>query len=86
LELADIEPLIGLGLKGIELANRVDYHKTAEQRQEIISFAEVNGLLITLGSDYHGKIKPHIKYGDFADEVDHEECLSAVIRPIIVEA
>ena len=56
----DLEVLCERGLAGIEVYT--SYH-TAEQVAAYRRMAEDMGLVPTAGSDFHGKIKPHVAFG-----------------------
>ena len=47
-----LKKLMSYGLKGVEVFNPV---LSGEQKGELLSFAEKNGLYITAGSTYHGR-------------------------------
>lgn len=57
------ETLIALGLDGIEAYCSYHDEATSAFYRQI---ADEHGLLATLGSDYHGRAKPHIKLGTYA--------------------
>ncbi|HEY8344428.1 MAG TPA: PHP domain-containing protein [Bacillota bacterium] len=70
-----LNDLIPLGLDGIEACS--SYHNE-ETIRELYQWGEANQLLITGGSDYHGKTKPAIflgKYGRFTSDKRMEEIL-----------
>ncbi len=48
------------GLRGIEAAYS---ENTDEQTAKLLKLAEVNGLAVSGGSDFHGSFKPHIEIG-----------------------
>lgn len=52
--------ILDCGIEGIEAFS--SYH-TKQQSMLYEKFARDNGLIITIGSDYHGKTKPGIKLG-----------------------
>lgn len=56
-------PLMELGLDGIEAFS--SYH-TPDQAVFYYAAAQSRNLLITCGSDYHGKTKPSVKLGKYA--------------------
>jgi len=63
--------LVGRGLEGLEVYS--PYHNPGEQ-EAFRSFAETNGLLVTAGSDFHGKaVKPDVELGGVAGI--HEDLL-----------
>lgn len=57
---ADLRRLKSLGLFGLEVYT---FYHTAEQTAMYAGLAEKLGLIPTVGSDYHGRIKPHVKLG-----------------------
>ncbi|MDI3546532.1 MAG: 3,5-nucleoside bisphosphate phosphatase [Halanaerobiales bacterium] len=56
-----IKELIGAGLAGIEAYST--YHGP-EEMEEFAQLAQKYNLLVTAGSDFHGKLKPKIAVGD----------------------
>ncbi len=56
----DLEDLKLRGLAGIEVYT---FYHTAEQTAFYRSLADDLGLVPTAGSDFHGKIKPHVSFG-----------------------
>lgn len=56
-----LKSIISYGIKGIEVYS--SYH-SKEQVEFYKEFALNNKLLITCGSDFHGKTKPSIYLGD----------------------
>ncbi|WP_215828257.1 hypothetical protein [Pelorhabdus rhamnosifermentans] len=56
-----IDNIIKEGIRGIEVFS--GYH-TPDQVAYFQNKAEKNKLIITCGSDFHGKNKPHIQLGD----------------------
>ncbi len=72
--LRNIEELIDHGLDGLEAYST--YHTAAEE-EEFRTLAEKRGLLVTAGSDFHGReIKPDVEVG--SSRGDHE----AILRKI----
>jgi hypothetical protein len=70
-----LKDILDLGLEGIEVYS--SYHdstKTQFYREKVLN----SHLLMTLGSDFHGKSKPAIKLGNF-DCVDEEELTKAFL-------
>ena len=63
----------GCGIRGIEVYST--YH-TQEQVRYYRKKAEERGMLITCGSDFHGKTKPAIHLGEMALGEDEERILS----------
>lgn len=64
--------LIHLGLDGIECYS--SYHSEM-QNAFYVGLASKRNLLITCGSDYHGKTKPHIRMGQGSCPVNVDEML-----------
>jgi predicted metal-dependent phosphoesterase TrpH len=61
-----LRQLIDHGLEGLEVYS--SYHDTLEQ-EAFRAFAEKHGLLITVGSDFHGKgVKPDVELGGVAGD------------------
>ncbi len=56
----DLRALRKRGLAGLEVYTQ--YH-TAEQVREYLGLAGEFGLVPTAGSDFHGRIKPHVAFG-----------------------
>jgi len=60
----DLERLLprlkAAGLKGIEA---IYSENSEEQTAKLLELAEVNGLAVSGGSDFHGSFKPHIEIG-----------------------
>lgn len=65
-----IHELIKAGIDGIEVYST--YHKD-EDTEFFKKVAEENSLLVTCGTDFHGKNKPNIKLGDFRQKIDFEK-------------
>jgi predicted metal-dependent phosphoesterase TrpH len=58
----NIRQLIGAGLEGLEVYS--PYHDPREQ-EAFRALAERHGLLVTAGSDFHGKgVKPDVELGE----------------------
>jgi predicted metal-dependent phosphoesterase TrpH len=55
-----LERLRAAGLRGIEALYS---ENSPEQTKELLELAEITGLKVTGGSDFHGSIKPDIKIG-----------------------
>ena len=55
-----LEQLAGMGLKGIEAYYA---ENTAEQTEVLLQLAQKHKLLVTGGSDFHGRFKPDIEIG-----------------------
>ncbi len=68
------------GVNGIEVYS--SYH-TREQEQFYREAAQDNGLLLTCGSDFHGKTKPGIKIGGTDCEGLEADIIAALIRRIM---
>jgi len=60
----DIAALKGRGLAGLEVFT--SYH-TPEQTAHYRGLASELDLVATAGSDFHGRIKPHVRFGDIRD-------------------
>ena len=60
----DARTLTENGLLGMEVYN---FYHTAEQTAFYRGLAEELGLVATAGSDFHGRIKPHVAFGALAD-------------------
>lgn len=67
-----IYDLIDTGIKGIEVYN--SYH-SKEDTEFYLNVAKENNLLISCGTDFHGKNKPHIKIGKFNNEINFKEII-----------
>jgi predicted metal-dependent phosphoesterase TrpH len=59
--------LKGLGIEGVEAFS--SYHNEEENRK-FKAMADELGLIVTGGSDFHGKTKPDVKLGIFGENVD----------------
>lgn len=68
LELFD--EIVELGIQGVEVF--CSYH-SQEQSQYFLDKAEQYGLLVTCGSDFHGKIKPEVQLGGSGCSIDQRE-------------
>lgn len=62
--------LVNLGIGGVEAFS--SYH-TPEQNEYFLNKARAKGLLVTCGSDYHGKTKPAVKIGGIQCTIDQKE-------------
>ncbi|NLX64221.1 MAG: PHP domain-containing protein [Clostridiaceae bacterium] len=62
-----LDSIVKLGIKGIEAYS--SYH-SPDQNRYFIQQAQEYGLLITGGSDFHGKTKPSVFMGNFGLEQD----------------
>ncbi len=60
----ELKFLKGLGLAGLEVYT--SYH-TPEQVAQYRGLADELGLIPTAGSDFHGRIKPHVAFGGLRD-------------------
>ncbi len=65
-----VHELIKAGIDGIEVYST--YHKD-EDTEFFKKVAEENNLIITCGTDFHGKNKPNIKLGNFRQNIDFEK-------------
>lgn len=72
-----LESIISCGIKGIEVYS--SYHNE-RQVQYYKEFALKNKLILTCGSDYHGKTKPSISIGSSECENNEEEIISELKR------
>jgi len=72
-----LDPITRAGVMGLEVFST--YHD-AEQRSHFLEAARSRGLLITCGSDFHGKNKPGIEIGDGGCDQDEGEILLALKR------
>ncbi len=76
-----LQPLMALGLRGIE----VFYSQhTSEQVQVYEELAHRFGLLMTGGSDFHGLNKPEIELGHNRRELQIPTNLLAVLRKAVI--
>ena len=57
-----IDKIIAAGIEGVEIFN--NYH-TPEQQKYFADKARQSKLLMTAGSDFHGKNKPKIQLGQY---------------------
>ena len=65
-----LEKAIECGIDGIEAYS--NYHDE-EMNRYYADYAKKHGLLITCGSDFHGKLKPSIEMGNYGSHVDGKE-------------
>ncbi|MDE5716586.1 MAG: PHP domain-containing protein [Lachnospiraceae bacterium] len=70
-----LEDILRLGLDGIEAFS--SYH-SPEQAQAFYKTAREHRVLVTCGSDYHGKTKPSISLGQHGCTVPEEEMLDRI--------
>ena len=70
-----LESIMAVGVEGLEVFS--SYH-SPEQTQFYLDFARQHGLLITAGSDYHGKIKPSIQIGSSPCDGLEEEIIQSL--------
>jgi hypothetical protein len=75
-----VEELLDAGAKGIEVFN--NYH-THEQIEYFAALAVKRKVLITCGSDFHGKTKPLIKLGSFKSISSYETYLGESIEEML---
>lgn len=68
--------LLAAGAQGLEVFN--NYH-TDEQRACFAQLVSERGVLMTCGSDFHGKTKPRIGVGQFGFDAHHAERLAESI-------
>ncbi|MGB4984346.1 MAG: PHP domain-containing protein [Erysipelotrichaceae bacterium] len=57
-----LEKMIEAGIDGIECYS--NYHNE-EQNEYYYDYATKHNLLVSVGSDFHGKFKPHIELGEY---------------------
>ena len=55
-----IDDLLGFGIAGLEVY--CSYHQL-KQEEHYLAYCRKKGVLVTCGSDFHGKFKPHVKMG-----------------------
>ena len=72
-----LEDIIALGIDGLEVYS--SYH-SPEQIEYYRQAALKHNLIMTAGSDFHGKTKPHIHMGDCQMPKEDEEKLFDIIR------
>jgi predicted metal-dependent phosphoesterase TrpH len=72
--------LLDIGAEGLEVFN--NYH-THEQSGYFASLAREKGLIITCGSDFHGKNKPLIKPGSYSTIPGYEAYLTASMKKLV---
>lgn len=78
-DLSLLEGIVELGIDGIEVYS--SYHSNS-QIQFYKEFAKKHNLIMTCGSDYHGKHKPHIRMGECKMPQDEEQELIKCITNI----
>lgn len=64
-----LDPVISSEMDGIEVF--CSYHGERE-REFFREYGEKRGLILTCGSDYHGKIKPSVSIGGHGYTLDQE--------------
>ena len=74
-----LSEMIQKGVKGLEVYS--SYHSKA-QEEFYKDYALANHLLITCGSDFHGRVKPSIAIGSSDCEGREESIIEAIIREI----
>lgn len=72
---SQIDELIALGVQGIEAFS--SYHNPKEC-QVFYNMAKENRLIITAGSDFHGKNKPSVKLGNTNCTISDKELISKI--------
>lgn len=72
--------LLKEGAEGMEVFN--NYH-TPEQISYFASLTQQQKLIMTCGSDFHGKTKPLIKIGQFKRELAFEKYLESSVQQLI---
>jgi len=70
-----LDPILKVGVRGLEVFST--YH-SPEQRAHFLAAAQSRHLLVTCGSDFHGKNKPGIEIGDGGCDLDEGELLRAL--------
>jgi len=70
-----LDPIFEAGVLGLEVFS--NYHDAA-QRTTFLETAQHRGLLVTCGSDFHGKIKPGIEIGGHGCELDSTILMDAL--------
>jgi predicted metal-dependent phosphoesterase TrpH len=69
-----LDDIIAEGINGIEVFS--SYHST-EEAAHFLTVAKQNKLIISCGSDFHGKTKPLIKLGNHGATISDEELLES---------
>ncbi|MBU5330922.1 PHP domain-containing protein [Anaerocolumna aminovalerica] len=72
-----LNKIIAEGIDGIEVFS--SYH-SPEEKTYFLNVAKQNGLLITCGSDFHGKNKPNIQIGCHGSTLDDSELIENIIE------
>lgn len=76
----NLQKAIEFGIDGIEAYS--NYH-TPEQNEYYEQYAKEHGLIITCGSDFHGKNKPSIQMGEYGYTKDEgQEILDAFLAKL----
>lgn len=76
---AQLEALIDEGLDGLEVWHRGN---PPEQRDRLLALARAHGLLVTGGSDWHGKGKPNRLGENLTDEATVAEIVRRGVLPL----
>ncbi len=74
-----LDELIASGVEGLEVFS--SYH-SPEEIDNLHALAKSHQLLVTFGSDYHGKTKPSVYLGMTRCEMTNEDQLDEVVRLI----
>ena len=74
-----IEALISEGLDGLEVWHRGN---SPEQRERLLTICRRHQLLVTGGSDWHGKGKPNKLGENLTDEATVEEIVHRGVLPL----
>lgn len=74
-----MKDIVALGIDGIEVYS--SYH-TQEQIDHYYQVAKDNHLIMTCGSDYHGKTKPHVIMGECKMPTEEEAKLIAYLKTL----
>ncbi len=69
-------------IDGIECFSNYHNH---QQNMYYLDYCRKNNLLVSGGSDFHGKHKPHIKMGEFGLTIASEEILEPFLRKLNVK-
>lgn len=77
-----VTDLLKEGAEGLEVFN--NYH-SPEQIGYFASLVQQRKMIMTCGSDFHGKTKPLIKIGQFKRELSFEDYLERSIRRLILQ-
>lgn len=76
-DISVVEDLIELGVDGVEVFS--SYHNK-RQMSELLQIAKRHDAYITAGSDFHGKVKPHLQIGDTGCPAGGEKILDRFLQ------